>query len=385
MGTVNKGRKLWAWLFIILLIPFLSIWGIKSRLPEGVYQAWQVASVSCMLLLVFLVAKKIKVNWAIFLFGLYQAVVLISTTLNHGFSPGIFTVTVGVICVFMLLQSPFYFDILSAFCRIVVVSAIVNFLTMLPNLQDEYAQYFIGGKNSLGMFLIPGVFLLLIKSKDYSDKLTRVDTYVVGLCLFSVFLGGSTTGIVVVLFAIGLLVLSKAITPQKRTYLLVILFFYALLLLLADYFLPSRLWITFTSFFDKSNTLTSRTTIWTIVKEIIRENWLFGSGRGTQIAHITSWGTSSIMTEAHNFILEILMEGGIVALVLYTSLFYKAVKHLDMKDERNRLVFISLCVLLINGLTESTLNNIFVSILLGIACRYAAENQGNKKYYEQQT
>ena len=36
-------------------------------------------------------------------------------------------------------------------------------------------------------------------------------------------------------------------------------------------------------------------------------------------------------------------------------------------------------VLLVNGLTESTLNSCFVTLMLGIACRYAAENRRNLK------
>lgn len=78
------------------------------------------------------------------------------------------------------------------------------------------------------------------------------------------------------------------------------------------------------------------------------------------------------------------MEGGIVALTIYSTLFYKSVKYLDMNNMKNKIIFVALCVLLINGITESTLNNFFVTIVLGIAYRYAAENRGKKRLNEQQ-
>ena len=56
-------------------------------------------------------------------------------------------------------------------------------------------------------------------------------------------------------------------------------------------------------------------------------------------------------------------------------------KHTKLTDLLTLLVFtvFALCVLLVNGLTESTLNSCFVTLMLGIACRYAAENRRNLK------
>ena len=89
------------------------------------------------------------------------------------------------------------------------------------------------------------------------------------------------------------------------------------------------------------------------------------------------------MYEAHNFILEILMEGGVVAFAIFSSLFYNIVNKLNMADIRNRIVFLTLCAILINGLTESTVNNFLVTIVLGVACRYAIENRGKNVLNEQ--
>ena len=78
-------------------------------------------------------------------------------------------------------------------------------------------------------------------------------------------------------------------------------------------------------------------------------------------------------------VLEILLECGVIGLLLYGTLLFYTIRHLNMNDLKQRMVFVALCVLLVNGLTESTLNSYFVTLMLGIACRYAAENRRNLK------
>ena len=68
-----------------------------------------------------------------------------------------------------------------------------------------------------------------------------------------------------------------------------------------------------------------------------------------------------------------------IGLLLYGTLLFYTIRHLNMNDLKQRMVFVALCVLLVNGLTESTLNSCFVTLMLGIACRYAAENRRNLK------
>ena len=362
--------------FVILLTPFLSISGIRNTMATSTYQAWQIASVISLFLFVCIVASQIKVNWAVGLFGLYHLIVLLSTFWNHGFSSGILAVTIASLLLFMLLQSSYYDQIVRAICVIVVLSALINFPVMLLRRNDSGSLFFIGGKNALGMFLIPGVFLLIINALNGTGSIDKKTIAAIALCLVSVFIGSSGTGMVVAALAIGLMVTAITVKPPKRTYLITIIVFYLLFLLFSEDFFVTKYWVSFTAFLDKDSTLTSRTAIWNTAKEIIRQKWLFGSGRGTEISYINTWGIQRSIYEAHNFILEILMEGGIAAFFIYSTLFFKSIKHLDMNNPKNCVIFIALCVLLINGLTESTVNNFFVTIALGIACRFAAENRG---------
>jgi O-antigen ligase len=255
---------------------------------------------------------------------------------------------------------------------------IINLPIMISNLSDEYAVYFIGGKNSLSMFLIPGAFLCLINSLETEKRISMKYIIVMLLCLLSVLIGDSGTGIVVVFFVVVLMILMTKIKVSKWIYIFMILLVYASIILFSTVFLSTDLWIFITGILGKDSDLTSRITIWNIAKDFISDNWLLGPGRGTEIIYVNKWGERQLIYEAHNLILEVLMEGGVVAFTIFSALFYNIVDKLDMNDIRNKMVFIALCALLINGFTESTVNNLFVTVVLGVACHYAMENRGKK-------
>ena len=364
--------------FIFLITPFFSISGIKSAMSTGIYQTWQIVAICFFILMFFLKSAQIKIGWAIGLFSVYQMIILFSSVFNNGISPGIIAVTIASLLIFILLQTDLYYEIISAVSIIVVLSLLINFPIMLQNRGSVNAEFFIGGKNALGIFLIPGIFLLLINSLEKNGKVGKFTLFVIAFSLITVFIGSSGTGIVVAFCALLFLLLAIKFKPKKTIYLGVIFTIYALFLLFSDEFFLTDYWFKFTDLLGKDSTLTARTTIWNIAEGLIKENWLFGAGRGVELSYVNTWGERQTIYEAHNFILEILMEGGIVALLLFGTLFFKAVKHLNVDDAKHRIVFIALCVLLINGLTESTVNGFLVMILLSIACRYANEQKKKK-------
>ena len=362
-------------LFVFLLTPFFSIAGIKNTMSTGIYQAWQIMSIFFLVLMVLLKLKQIKLSWGIGLFCAYQMVILVSSVYNNGISPGIIAVIVASILVFILIQTSFYYEIASAVSIVVILSMLINFPIMIQNRGNVNAEFFIGGKNALGIFLIPGIFFLIINSLEENNQVSKVTIFAILLGLLTIFIGSSGTGIVVAFCAMLFLLLSIWFKPQKTICLVVVITIYALFLLFSEKFFLTDYWLRFTELLGKDSTLTARTTIWGIAKGLISSNWLFGAGRGVELSYINTWGERQTIYEAHNFILEILMEGGVVALLLFGLLFFKAVRRLNMEKPKHKVVFIALCVLLINGLTESTVNVFLVMMLLSIACRYANEQE----------
>ncbi len=364
--------------FVFLITPFFSISGIKNAMSSSIYQAWQIISICFLLLMFFLKNTQIKIGWAIGLFSAYQIIILFSSVFNNGISPGIIAVIIASVLIFILLQTDYYYEIISAVSIIVVLSLLINFPIMLQNRGSVNAEFFIGGKNALGIFLIPGMFLLILNSLEKNLTVSKFTLFAIAFSLLTVFIGSSGTGIVVAFCALIFMLLAIKFKPKKPIYLGIIFTIYALFLLFSDKFFLTDYWLRFTDLLGKDSTLTARTTIWNIAEGLIKDNWLFGAGRGVELSYVNTWGERQTIYEAHNFILEILMEGGIIALLLFGTLFFKAVKNLDVDDAKHRIVFIALCVLLINGLTESTVNGFLVMILLSIACRYANEQKKKK-------
>lgn len=373
INEVNNKRFLLVFLFCFLLLPFMGVAGIRDLIGDQIYRAWQVASMSLLGAIVIVNYKEIKIKWGIILFAAYQFVIIMSTTLHHGFSFGIVVSIAALVLLFVLLQTDYYYEILTAVAIIVVITLLANAISMIGKSNIRDAQFFIGGKNALGLFLIPGSFILLINSFESNERIRKSSVFALILCLGSVFIGASGTGIIVAAFTLFLLILSYKFKINKMVALGIIIAVYAILLLFPEDFLLTEYWLKFTESLGKNQSMTSRTDIWQLAKGVILDNFVLGSGRGTELTYLIYTGEWKTVDEAHNFILEIMMEGGIIALVLFGTMFFKIVKNLNISKRTHNLVFVALCIILINGLTESTINNFFVVAILAIACRYADE------------
>ena len=366
-------------IWIVLILPFLSVQGIRSAMGTSVYQGWQFFSMLVTGALVVYMAEEIRINLYSVLFTLFQGLVFVNTAVHSGISLGILVVMLMSVFLFLLLQTDFYSLLLQALAVLVVALVLINLPGLFLRSGDENEMFFISGKNGLSIFLIPGAFFILFQAIERYGKLRWTSTVGLGLCLLSVFVGSSGTGVVVTAVAAILLLLAVKFKPPKWVYIAVILALYAILILFSEQLLESKFWLSFTELLGKDGTLTSRMSIWKTVKRYIGRYWLIGVGRGARIRYINSLGMYRFNYEAHNFVLEILLECGVIGLLLYGSLLFYTIRHLNMNDLKQRMVFVALCVLLVNGLTESTLNSYFVTLMLGIACRYAAENRRNLK------
>lgn len=379
--TNHKNNIVITLLGIVLIIPFLSILDIKDTLQEETYQSWQSIAMVILAILLLVKSESVRMSWCVRLFGFYEAVILASGALHNGFSPGMAVTIAASVILFALLQTDFYYEMLSAICIVVVGALLINFPGMFPKLNDPNAEFFIGGKNYLGIFLIPGIFLLMLNSLERHARLTKPVLAAVVLALITIWLGASSTGIVVAICAAFFWNRSRKKKPSVKLYICVLLAVYALFLVFTEYFFNTELWLSFTELFGKESNLTSRTEIWRVAVKLVTQNPLFGVGRGATIEFVNNLDKLKEMTEAHNFILEILFEGGIVALLMYAVLFMKMINRLDMNKKKHRFVFVALFVILINGLTESVNNNFLVIAVLGVACRYATEEE-NERYRE---
>lgn len=377
--TRHKNHYAITLLCVVLIIPFLSIADIKNSMPENVYQIWQSLALVIFAILLLTKSETVKLNRSVRLFALYGVIILASSTINNGFSPGIAVVTATAVILFALLQTDFYYEMLSAISIVVVGALFINFPVMLTRINDVEPTFFIGGKNYLGVFLIPGVFIMILNCLEHHEKLTKPVVTAVVFALISILVGGSGTGLIVALCGFFFWRRAQNKRPNKKVYMGTLLTMYALFLVFGEFFFHTSFWESIANFMGKDSTLTARTEIWSTVVELISPSLLIGVGRGTRIYYTDSLGFMYYMEEAHNFVLEILFEGGILALVVFAPLLFRMIRFLNVDNMRHRMVFVVLFVMLINGLTESINNNYLVITILGIACRYATEEENRQR------
>lgn len=353
-------------LYIFLLVPFLGIVGIKSWVGDTVYQGWQATSMLLLFAMCLLRLKQLRLCVFNIFFMLYQFVVFTSTLWNHGFSFGIAVVSIAAILIVFLMQIDMM-HIIRALTIVGVLSLLINVGYMISLGKNYYGNYFIGGKNAFSVFLVPTIFFIILTNHLQYGCVGKFSFLCAALSLFTIVWGDSATGTVVAIAVIALWIIYRKRKPNVKFVLVAIAVVYTVLLLFMDFVINSTIWLRVTEWLGKESTLTSRTAIWDSAKSLVKNNWLFGTGRGTLIFFYNSYGQRGVMTEAHNFVLEILMEGGVVALLMYLVAFWDAIRTLKMENILHKIVFLAIVAVLVNGFAEATNNYLLVTVMLAVA------------------
>lgn len=371
-------------LYIITMLPFLGLYGVKKFVGEEFILSYQTGAMLVLCAMVFMRARWIRLNLFSGLYIALQALIVVVTTVNYGFSLGIMVSVCAGIFLVLLTQKDGVI-IVKALAWIGVVAAIWNLFDMLWLGVNDRNQYFVGGKNAFSIFLIPVGFAVVINRLYRSGRIGKNEIVFLMLIVISVLWAGSAAGIVTaVAMTISLLWVNKY-KPRASVVVLSMAGVYVFLVFFAEVLVNTAWWFRITQWLGKDVTLTSRFSIWEKALEIIGDNWLFGVGRGAQIKYINSWGRTRIGSEAHNFLLELLLEGGLVGLVLFCTYFWLAVRKLDMNSKLHRVVLVANMVMLVNGLVESVNNKLVVGICIALAQACSQQKIYERNYRQQVT
>lgn len=354
-------------MYFLCILPFLGIYGIKNNINSIIYESWQIIS---MLFLFFRIIKisKIKVNFFILFFIFFEIEIFITTTFKMGFSFGILNIT--LVTIFLILLIQYDFDLIINTLHILFfVILLANTISMFVIENTETAMYFVGGKNSFSMYFVPSIFIVMFYSYYKFNHLNKISVLYIVVSLFEIFLGESGTGIVVATIALFLILFLNKMPKNKYIYIGVICFIYIVLILGTKILYSNNLWIMFTNLLGKDSTLTSRAVIWNNVINQLKNNIIFGLGRGYPIFYTNSFNIKNVVYETHNFFLEILSQGGLIGSFFYFMSFINVLKGINMNKKLEKILFVSIIVLLINGFTESINNNMIVILTIAITNR----------------
>ena len=365
---VNYGK---IGLYIFCILPFLAINGIKNNMPEALYQTWQICSVGLMFL-ILAIKNTVWVNKFVKYFILYKVEVFLVTTIFKGFSYGILVVDLAAIFIILLMCLD-YREILKALVFIGTFAGLINLYSIIKNTSADEI-YFIGGKNSFSMFLIPMLFLSIINSNEKHgtiiEKVHFSNYFFVALCTYTIFWGASGSGIISMITVLLLMFLFSKYKPNKLVVVGIIAFANILLVFNSTSLFSSEKWIDFVEFLGKDATMTSRTLIWERAFNLLDGHYLFGIGRGSILEYKNFYDILQLKTEAHNLIVELLLNGGIVGFILFFSAVLSLIRKIDISQKKQRYVFFAIIAMFVNGLTESINNNYLLTILFAIGNYY---------------
>ena len=364
-------------LLVLALISLLGVNGIKSLVGEDVEKALIIMGVLILACFFFEYAKDIKIDLLSSLFIVYQLIILFSTMFSGKFTYGIGISILSFILIFLLIQSKLYGQILTILSILVFATAIINLPFIFISGLRTSDNFFIGGKNALNIFLLPSMFIMLLKGFEKNSKFTIMGVIGVVISLITMFLASGATGKVVALASLVLLLLIIKIRPAKWMFLGVIVAVY--ILLVSGLLVETEIWKQIADKLGKNANLTYRTDVWESVRVMVAERPLFGYGRANEISYVTDWGGTVILNEAHNFALEIALEGGIISVIIYLFMLFKAVLGLNLKLLSHKIIFVAFCLVLINGLTESINNKFLVVVIFAIVCKLSNEEKDRKK------
>lgn len=361
-----------------LIIPFFKPFSLKYltviSFLDIAFDVCKIISISIIfiLLIKYVVSSK-KFSKGFLLIILYEITFLTSTVFNGGNLTRCCIQIITSIAFGGLIMMSVNRDFAACFnvlLRVVTILVYANFflLVMYPDglTKDSYfntSYYFIADKNSSGVYILFFLLLILINSFVKYSKISFWTLFGLIIAVVTEIVMSSSSGLiacsVVVIFA--LLTKLKEIRKLGNIRLLVGIVIVIFLIIVVfrttgifDWFLMK--------FFGKGSDFSGRTVIWSEVIAKVKGKPIFGYGLPAD-GDVYIWGK---YYNAHNMILEILLNGGLILLLCFISIIVFAVKNLTReKSIISYHISIALFAMLVDGLMESNAQSfILLSVLM---------------------
>lgn len=335
-----------------------------------------ICTVFIIFLSLFYLFKFGKINTFSILTFFYFFFTLFSSIINNTLSIGIFfSIFIMLAFTYVIsLHTNNFLELIKALYYLYSFVVVINFLTMiiLPNgiyLGNNLDPiYFLGGKNSIQMVVLPAIPIILIYSYYIYNRMKFMPIIILLTCVTSLYLSTSGTSIVIFVCMICFLLLYKKLSLTFNFYLII---YIALFLLIVIYRLQEKLFGNFiVNVLHKDITFTGRTYIWDIVLENIHHSWLIGFGRGNSLIFKNTLKYS----EAHNGILEILQSSGLIGVFLFFIILIFVGRQLFLYKEYifSKILAFSLFSYLLIGLTESAFGDFHFWLLIILSANIGA-------------
>lgn len=351
---------------IVLIVLFKPAYFNEIGILDKAYNVACVAILIIFLFIIFYLNITSKIIWLI----LYYSILLISTSLNDGNLIAFMRADVyafALCLVFAVYGDIALAKLVDAF-NVIHIYVYANFITVLlfPNglyKTELYTQnWLLGYKNPMVRLLIPILCISFINSIVKYGKITLYNYLLLMVIAVTAIKVKTVNGMIGVMMWTFLGVIAYY-APQifrvinEKTMLIAYLIFVMVLFFV---YIPSFVF-DLLRLFGRENSFLVRYRLWRIIIKQIKDKPLLGYGylqgdEFVEFSHVI-WAT-----HAHNWILNILMIGGVALLFIFLYGYICASKTLSKYryEKISILIAITIMCFLIMGIDEAMTNSVFI-------------------------
>lgn len=364
-------------LLILLIAPYFKPAGLEyiSLRLDKIFDIYKVFSFTLILGIYLYNRKYSKIILAI---TVYQFILLVSTVLHSGnywklaVSCGT-VISFSMITEIVLIQNPklFFKSVVYTYSFLIPLDFFLYLLYPNGFGQSDYYRgniyYFLGLRNGFAPLFLPVIICFCIHSSYYKHRLTLIALFTIICGSLRLLMTWSATG-VVSWFILMVYICFIYKSPIAKFF--EIRKYYLAFIICQFGFVVFRLQVYFTYIIEillkKSVTFTGRTEIWDSAFMLIKKSPLLGYGVYEGHGLIRR---GNLFYYSHNAVLEILLQGGIVALIAFFILFL--IPAVPLYKYRNHylsgIISTGIFSLLVIMLAEAKIADIWLYMLLIIA------------------
>ena len=328
----TKANKYLTFFILLLLLPHFepTYFDACFRKLDIFYN---IARVSSGLVVFLYVLKKGKISVFFLSFALLEGWMFAITVLQKGIVKGFLINIVSLLVLGAIVEcfsGPMIKHLIHALLILLEILIYANFFTIILFRNGLYKSewqsqnWLLGYRNGFIIYILFALFLSLIW-RTFTGNSLRFNV-LFAVCVLTLILGRSVTG----LFALCTLIFLYSIkiykAPWFHSYFITGTWLASNFLLVIFRF--QNIFAPLLALFGKNVTLTGRTYIWDTTLQMIMKSPLIGYGKRSAEYRAGLVSRAYAAVDAHNFVLEVIFVGGLIALFLISVFFVMLLKRL---------------------------------------------------------
>lgn len=378
------------WYFVMVLAIFKP-----GYLPNAalLYLYYGLEAVSLLFLLSVTLKRKLANFKLLLLFGIYYFALAFSTLINMGNFLGLMEEVLTSLLVILWMHIVYQKNpklCLELLLMVFEFLIYVNFVTILlyPNglyrssdaVIDARYGWFLGHQSLLSMYAAPAICISALFFQISIKRIQKIRAVLlIAACVIQILILGSANNIICISVIVILTILMHIFKIKKFPLRCAYIIIGAMTLIISVIQETSFMEPIVTKYLHRSMTFTGRTFVWERFIKLIKEQWIFGYGIQNDDVMQQSLGA----THAHNQYIQCFYIGGIVLLIIFLFICFRAFKNLqfNVNTFAGKIMISAVIGLLIQMIFETYFHHTMGKVLIVLSF-YFGNNQFEKHKYK---